>query len=103
MLAAAIMLLGGSVALAESPSYSLTLRDHAFEPDELTVPAGKKIKLEVRNAGKMVAEFESYDLNREKIIAGGGSVVIFIGPLKPGSYRFFDDFDQKAAGRVIAE
>ena len=42
-------------------------------------------------------EFESFDFNREKIIAGGSQAVIFVGPLKPGRYNFFGEFNMETA------
>ena len=49
-------------------------------------------------------EFESYDLNREKIIGGNKTGIVFIGPLKPGKYGFFGEFNPETAqGVVIAE
>ena len=49
-------------------------------------------------------EFESYELNREKVIVGNSQGVVFIGPLKPGEYPFFGEFNMKTAlGKIIAE
>lgn len=83
---------------------SLVIRNHRFEPAELTVPAGTKIKLKVRNADSTAEEFESYDLHREKVVPAGTEAVIYVGPLEPGSYAFFGDFNQKTAqGKLIAK
>lgn len=38
---------------------SLVIRNHRFEPAELKVPAGKKIKLLVLNQDASIEEFES--------------------------------------------
>ena len=32
----------------------------------------------------------------------GQAVVVFIGPLRPGSYEFFDDFNPSARGHIVA-
>lgn len=49
-------------------------------------------------------EFESHSLNREKIILGGTKATIYIGPLKPGRYDFFGEYNASTAkGAVIAE
>ena len=91
-------------AAAADPEIALTIRDHRFAPDELRVPAGQKIKLIVHNQDATAEEFESHELNREKVIAPGAKVSIYIGPLKPGRYPFFGDFNQKTArGVIIAE
>ena len=79
----------------------LVIQDHRFTPVELVVPAGQKIKLTVENHDAAPEEFESYDLNREKLIAGNSSATVWIGPLAPGRYTFFGDFNQKAAQGVI--
>lgn len=81
--------------------FEISIKDHRFIPAELTVPAGKKIKLLVKNLDATPEEFESYTLNREKIIRGKGSAVIYIGPLKAGSYKFFGEFNQDTAQGVI--
>src|SRR5262245_7800042 len=88
---------------AQEHSYSLTIHDTRFEPATLDVKAGTKFKLVVRNARKVTAEFESAELNREKVIPAGQSVVIYIGPLAPGTYPFFDDFHQSTRGQMIAK
>ena len=88
-------------ALAADPEFTLVIKDHQFEPAELTVPAGQKIKLIVENRDATPEEFESHALNREKVIAGKSSASIFIGPLKPGSYPFVGEYNEKTAKGVI--
>ena len=84
--------------------FELIIRDHLFYPSELIVPAGKKIKLLVINEDSTPEEFESYELNREKVILGGRKTVIFIGPLNPGVYPFFGEFNMATAqGEIIAK
>jgi plastocyanin len=90
---------GNSAFAAEK--FEISIKNHHFEPSELTVPAGIKIKLLVKNLDATPEEFESYTLNREKIIRGNSSAVIYIGPLKPGSYKFFGEFNQATAQGVI--
>ncbi|MHB8665962.1 MAG: cupredoxin domain-containing protein [Burkholderiales bacterium] len=93
-----------SPVLADTPEFALVIRDHRFQPAELRVPAGQKIKLVVHNQDNTPEEFESYELNREKIIAPDAKVHIFVGPLSAGRYPFFGDFNQKTArGALIAE
>jgi len=80
------------------------IKDHYFVPSEIRVPAGQKIKLIVENQDATPEEFESHELNREKIIAPKSKVSIYIGPLKAGKYPFFGEFNQATArGLVIAE
>ncbi len=80
---------------------TLTIRDHKFEPSTLNVPAGVKIKLLVQNQDPTPEEFESNDLNREKIVVGKGTITVFLGPLDAGRYGFFGDFHQETAQGVL--
>lgn len=83
---------------------TLTIKDHRFTPAEIKVPAGKKVKLIIDNQDPTAEEFESHELNREKVIPGKTKGVVFIGPLSPGKYPFFGEFNTKTAqGVVIAE
>lgn len=99
----ALALLLTASGAAASPTASLSLQNKTFQPSTLTLPAGQKIKLSIDNASSQVAEFESYDLNREKIIPAGSSATLYIGPLRPGSYRFFNDFNRKIHGRIVVK
>jgi len=88
----------------ERPVFTLDIRDHRFEPAELRVPAGVRFKILVRNHDATPEEFESYELNREKIVAGNSEITIFLGPLDPGSYPFFGEFNMDTAlGTLIVE
>jgi len=99
-----LILLLPSVCLAADVELQLSIRNHRFEPAELHVPAGKRIKLTVINRDPAAEEFESYELHREKLIPGNTSGTIYIGPLEPGRYPFFGDFHPKTTtGVIIAE
>jgi len=91
-------------AVAADADVTITIKDHKFTPAEVRVPAGKKIKLIIDNQDATAEEFESHELKREKIIAPRSKATVNIGPLKPGSYPFFGEFNQATArGVVIAE
>ena len=90
-----------SVNAQASDDYTITIKNHIFTPAELTVPADKKIKLIIDNQDATPEEFESYELNREKIIAGKSKISIFVGPLKAGRYPFFGEFNQATAQGVL--
>jgi plastocyanin len=98
---ATFLLLLTSSAYAEDFEAHLSIREHKFEPAELTVPAGRKIKLLVQNQDATPEEFESTELNREKIVVGKGTIVVFLGPLDAGRYPFFGDFHQETAQGVL--
>jgi hypothetical protein len=87
-------LLSFSAAFADdAPSQILTIQNKLITPSEFTAPAGQKIKIIVKNEDNDAAEFESSDFHREKVVPAHGEVTIYIGPLKAGTYSFFNDFD----------
>ena len=95
--------LGAPVHAAE-PEALLIIRNHRFEPTELKVPAGQRVKLVVHNQDATPEEFESHALNREKVVPAGARVIIYIGPLKPGRYEFCGEYNEATAkGAVIAQ
>lgn len=82
----------------------LVIKNHVFSPSEIKVKAGSQIKLVVTNEDPTPEEFESYSLNREKMIRPGQSAVINLPTLKPGVYEFFGEFNPETAkGRIIVE
>ncbi|MGH8756813.1 MAG: cupredoxin domain-containing protein [Burkholderiales bacterium] len=92
------------LVLAADLEYRLTIRDHRFKPAELRVPAGKKIKLIIDNHDASAEEFESHELNREKVIPPKTTGTVYIGPLSPGRYPFIGEFHSDTAkGVLIAE
>jgi len=91
-------------AQAATPVFEIEIRGHLFYPAELTVPAGQKVKLLVINRDDTAEEFESFELNREKVIMGNRKATVFIGPLRPGRYPYFGEFHPETAqGVIIAE
>ena len=99
-----ILMLFPALVIAADLEYKLTIRDHRFEPAEIRVPAGKKIKLIIDNQDESAEEFESHALNREKVIPPKSKATVFIGPLTPGRYSFIGEFHSDTAkGVLIAE
>ena len=90
-------------AQAAESHYTLTLKDRKFAPVELQVPANTRFTLTVKNRDTVPAEFESNDLNREKVVVGGGTIKVYLGPLSPGRYVFFNDFNPTARGAIVAK
>ena len=90
-----------TTAYAADPEFKLVIQDHRFDPAELAVPAGQKIRLVVENRDATPEEFESKDLKREKVIAGRSSASILVGPLKPGRYAFVGEYHETTAKGVI--
>jgi len=97
-----VMSTASAWAAEELPVYQLVVRDGAFEPATLEVPAGKRFKLEITNAGKGPMEFESRELRVEKVLTGGAKSYVVINGLKPGRYPFFDDFHPDTKGEIVA-
>jgi len=99
-----LILATGANAAAQEANYTLVIKDHRFQPAEIEIPAGQKIALIVKNDDPTPEEFESTELRREKVVAGGEQITVYIGPLKPGRYEFFGDFNPKTArGHIIAK
>jgi hypothetical protein len=85
----------------DTVSLSVTLKDHQFQPAELHAPAGKPIAIHVKNLNTIVSEFESGDLHFEKIVPVGSDGVVYVRPLQPGRYNFYDDFHHATQGYLV--
>jgi high-affinity iron transporter len=96
----AALLAGGPPARADELP-TLAFRQHRFVPDHIVVPAHVKFRLQVQNTDDTADEFESTDLNREKLVAPGQTITVFLGPLEPGEYKFFGDFHPDTAQGVL--
>jgi hypothetical protein len=96
------LLVAGPPARAqEAASLGLEFRQHRFVPSRIEVPANVKFKLLVKNNDDTADEFESIELNREKLVPPGQTITVFLGPLSPGEYKFFGDFHQDTAQGVM--
>jgi plastocyanin domain-containing protein len=83
---------------------TITIKNHRFTPSEVKVPANERIQLTVVNDDPTPEEFESREMKVEKVIPGKSKGVVRIGPLAPGRYPFFGEFNEATAkGVVIAE
>ena len=100
----ALVLAVGTPAVAQEPTYTLVIKAHKFQPTEIEVPAGQRIALIVKNDDPTPEEFESTELRREKVVPGGEQITVYIGPLKPGRYEFFGDFNPATArGHIVVK
>ena len=92
---AGFILAGGAWRVgAAEPSFSLTLKEHHFAPQGLVIPANTRVRLVVKNLDSTPAEFESDDFTAEKVVPAGGEISVFVGPLKPGTYEFHDEYHE---------
>jgi len=102
-----MMVLLGGFALPSSvgaANYEIVIENHHFIPSELEVSADEKHRLIVINRDATPEEFESYELNREKIVAGNSRITVFLSPLDAGTYPFFGEFNAETAqGRLIVK
>lgn len=98
-LAAGLLL--AAPAHAADGDVEIVIKDHRFIPDRVEVPAGQKVTLVIKNQDSGPEEFESHDLKREKIVAGGKEIRVVIGPLKPGEYKFFGEYHEATAKGVV--
>ncbi|HTZ02480.1 MAG TPA: cupredoxin domain-containing protein [Xanthobacteraceae bacterium] len=102
LLAVAVVLtLPIAVARADTVKLSITIKDQKFDPAELHAPPGQAIEIAVKNLNPIVSEFESSDLHFEKIVPAGGQGVVYVRPLQPGRYNFYDDFHHATQGYLV--
>jgi Cupredoxin-like domain len=82
----------------------LRFENRRFTPQTITVPANQSLTLRITNASKEPIEFESFKLNREKVVGPGETIIVRLPALRPGSYDFYDDFHQDVpAGSIVAK
>jgi plastocyanin len=104
LLLAALLASLGLISQALAQDFSLIIKGHRFEPAELQVPAGKAFTLNVTNSDATAEEFESDDLDIEKVIAGGQNAVVKIEPLDAGRYEFYGEYHEDTAkGEIVAK
>lgn len=106
ILAVSLAIMAGfaNIGSAQQAQYRLIIKDHQFIPSELEIPAQQKVKIIIENQDATAEEFESYDLRREKMVAGHGKIMIYVGPLKAGTYKFFGEFHpDTAVGFIIVK
>lgn len=91
-------------AMADDGILELRIKDHKYTPDYLEVKAGQRFKIRVFNDDPTSEEFESKSMIIEKFIGPKRSILITLGPLKPGAYDFFGCFHpQTAKGQIVAK
>ena len=101
----ALSLFASPPAQAEDmPTFNLLMKDGRLFPETVEVPANTKFRLTIKNEGPGAAEFESLELRKEKVLAPGVTSSLVFHPLKPGSYKFFDEFHADTAqGKIVAK
>jgi hypothetical protein len=87
----------------QSASVAISVKDHRFQPSQISAPANRPISIKVKNLDAAPMEFESVSLRVEKVIAPGSEGVVNVRALAPGRYEFFDDFHQETRGVLVVE
>jgi Cupredoxin-like domain len=100
-LALALVLVTHRASAQDTVTLSLTLQNHQFVPAEVHAPPGKQIAIRVKNLNDIVSEFESSDLHFEKIVPVGSEATVYVRPLQPGRYNFYDDFHHATQGYLV--
>lgn len=91
-------------AMATADEYTVVIKNHMFIPDRIEMTEGQKHRLIVLNQDATPEEFESYELNREKVVTGKSKIVVILPPLETGEYPFFGEFNPDTAqGRIIVK
>ena len=104
LLAAGALLLGPApAASADDVTVGLAVHEHGFEPAEIEAAAGARIRLEITNRTPAAIEFESFELNRERVVQPGQTAAVYVSGLAAGRYEFFDDFHQERRGVLVAK
>ncbi|HEY2485865.1 MAG TPA: cupredoxin domain-containing protein [Candidatus Binataceae bacterium] len=97
----AVACVGGARAQEEQ---EIRFENHKFTPQTLTVPSGQKLTIKVVNDSKETIEFESFKLNREKVVTPGETITVRLPELSAGAYDFYDDFHQDVPeGSIVAK
>jgi len=87
-----------------STTPTIVIKNHQFDPLALIVPAGKKLQITVDNQDPTAEEFESFDLDREQAVEGHKQIIVYLGPLKAGTYGYWGDFTHpNPKGTIVAQ
>lgn len=93
--------MAGQAVAAETVTRTITIKDHKFDPTEVSVPAGQRVKLVIQNQDATAEEFESHSLKVEKVIPGNKTAEVTVGPLQPGTHKFVGEFHEQSAQGVL--
>jgi hypothetical protein len=97
------VLFSSDYANAQNASIAISVKDHRFQPAQISGPANRPLTIRVKNLDSTAMEFESVSLRVEKVIAAGSEGVVNVRALAPGRYEFFDDFHQETRGVLVVE
>ena len=89
--------------LAADQIVAIAVTDKGYAPAEVEVQAGGRVRLDVTNQTTAAIEFESFELNRERVVQPGQTVAVYVSGLGAGRYEFFDDFHQERRGALVVK
>lgn len=94
----------GNNALGEDRVVALRYENHRFAPQSITVSSNRAFSIKVVNASNETIEFESFKLDRERVVGPGETTIVNVPALSPGNYDFYDDFhDDVPEGAIIVK
>lgn len=96
-----LMVIAMTASADEALTLKLSIKNGHFDPDRLEAPAGKPIRIKINNTSENAVEFESTDLRQEVLLPPNTQSEVEIMPLRPGQYRFFDDFNKGARQSIL--
>ncbi len=77
---------------------NIEIKEGHFIPNYIEIHDQSRAKLIITNNDDVAAEFESHQLNREKIIPSKGQITVSLPKLNPGEYKFENDFNKNGQG-----
>lgn len=103
LLTAAVLFASEHGNAQQGASVTISIKDHRFQPSQISAPANRPISIRVKNLDAVPMEFESVSLRVEKVVAPSSEGVVNVRALAPGRYEFFDDFHQETRGVLVVE
>ena len=103
LLLGAALFASGHANAQQSASVTISVKDHRFQPAQVSAPANRPLSIKITNLDAVPMEFEGVSLRVEKVIAPGTEGVVNVRPLAPGRYEFFDDFHPETRGVLTVQ
>lgn len=104
LLAAGTVALGSAARAEEAQPIEVTLKDQTFTPAEIKVPVGETVVVKFKNLNAGPAEIESKPLKIEKVVQGGGEILVNVKAKSAGKHLFVDEYHEDVAkGFFVAE
>jgi hypothetical protein len=100
---AIVAIAGASSRAQDAAEVAISVKDHHFQPAQISAPANRPLTIRVKNLDTTPMEFESQSLRVEKVVAPGSEGVIHVRALAPGRYEFFDDFRPETRGTLVVQ